>query len=116
MTARELYDFLNSYTEIYSSDFNDIQNAVIDYMNDNQDFSLEYLFEDYVDYETIEYMAKDMLKEEEGLIRLYYFLGDANIASNDLWHIDGYGNLQDITQDDVRFLVEEIQEELKREL
>lgn len=95
----------------YEESYNNLYNAVIDYMNETQDFSLEYLFEDIIDYYTAEEIAKSEL-EKGGLIRLYYFLGDANL-NNSLFRIDGYGNLEDIFKDDLDNLKEEILENLK---
>lgn len=40
------YDYEDTYTKLY--------NACIDYMNETQDWSLEYIFEDYIDYYTAE--------------------------------------------------------------
>ena len=44
------YDYEENYRELY--------NTITDYMNDTQDFDLEYLFEDFIDYETAEEIAK----------------------------------------------------------
>lgn len=96
------FDYLETYNELY--------NTVIDYMNDTQDFSLDYFFEDFVDYETAEVIAKSEM-EKGGLIRMYYFLGDANM-NNELFRIDGYGNLKDITIVDLNNLKEDILKEL----
>ena len=64
------------------------------------------MFEDIIDYEIAEEQAKYEL-ENGGLIRLYYFLGNANL-NNDIFRIDGYGNLQDIELSDLDYLKEEI--------
>ena len=97
------YDYDETYTNLY--------NTCIDYMNNTQDWSLEYLFEDFIDYETAELYAKQQL-EDGGLIRLYYFLGDANL-NNDLFKINGYGNLTDVYKDDLEWLKDEILNTLK---
>ena len=44
------YDYEDTYNKLY--------NTCIDYMNDTQDFDLEYLFEDYIDYKLAEERAK----------------------------------------------------------
>lgn len=92
------YDYEEYYTELY--------NATVDYMNDTQDFDFEYLFEDIIDYDSAEEYAKQEL-ENGGLLRLYYFLGDANL-NNDMFRINGYGNLTDIYKDDLDYIKEEI--------
>lgn len=92
------YDYYETYTQLI--------NTTIDYMNETQDWDFDYLFEDFLDYEIAEEQAKYEL-ENGGLARLYYFLGNAN-CNNDLFKIDGYGNLQDIYKDDLDYLKEQI--------
>lgn len=100
------YDYDGYYTEL--------RNTIIDYENDTQDWDFDYLFEDFVDYEIVEEQAKHEL-ENGGLIRLYYFLGNANL-NNDIFRIDGYGNLQDIEKDDLDYLKEEILNNIEEKL
>ena len=69
--------------------------------------------DDILDYDTAELIAKREL-ETGGLVRLYYFLGDANCC-NDIFRINGYGNLEDFTRQDVRELKQMILDELKDE-
>lgn len=92
------FDYEDTYTNLY--------NTVIDYENDTQDWDFEYLFEDYVSYDLAEDIAKNEL-ENGGLVRLYYFLGDANL-NNDMFRINGYGNLEDINKEDLEYLKDEI--------
>lgn len=94
----------------YEESYNNLYNTCVDYMNDSQDFSLEYLFEEIVSYDYVEEMAKSEL-EHGGLVRLYYFLGNAN-CNNYIFRINGYGNLEDITKDDLDNLKQEILDEL----
>lgn len=97
------YDFEEVYTNLY--------NTCIDYMNDTQTWDFEYLFDDIIDYEFAEERAKYEL-EKGGLIRLYYFLGDANL-NNDIFKINGYGNLEDITKEDLEYLKDNILEKVE---
>lgn len=92
------YDYAETYEQLY--------NTIIDYQNETQEFDFEYLFEDIVYYELAEEIAKREL-EEGGLLRLYYFLGSANL-NNDIFKIDGYGNLDDLELDDLQYIKEEI--------
>ena len=94
------YDYDETYTNLL--------NATIDYQNETQDWCFEELFNDIIDYELAEEYAKHEL-EQGGLIRLYYFLGDANL-NNELFRIDGYGNLTDIDKDDLEYIKEQILE------
>ena len=94
------YDYDTYYTELL--------NTTIDYQNETQDWCFEYLFTDIIDYEIAEDVAKSEL-ENGGLIRLYYFLGDANL-NNEIFKLDGYGNLTDINKDDLDYIKEQILE------
>lgn len=100
------YDYEKSYTDLY--------NTVIDYMNETQDSDFEYLFDDIIDYEMAEERAKYEL-ESGGLVRLYYFLGDVN-CNNDIFKIDGYGNLAEIHIDDLEDLKQEIIDKINEKL
>ena len=100
------YDYEESYTNLY--------NTVIDYMNDTQDFDLEYLFEDFIDYETAEEIARNELNNG-GLIRLQYYLGDTNL-NDEIFKLDGYGNLENIDIDDLNNLKDEILENIDNKL
>lgn len=100
------YNYEESYTNLY--------NTVIDYMNDTQDFDLEYLFENFIDYETAEEIAKNEL-QNGGLVRLRYYLGDVNL-NDEIFKLDGYGNLENITIDDLNNLKDEILENINNKL
>lgn len=97
------YDYEETYARLL--------NATIDYQNDTQDWRFEEMFQNIIDYEIAEGQAKYEL-EQGGLIRLYYFLGDANL-NNQVFKIDGYGNLTDITKDDLQCIKDEILEEIE---
>lgn len=97
------YDYEENYCNLY--------NACIDYENDTQNFDFDYLFEDFISYDMAEEIAKNEI-DQGGLKRLYYFLGDANL-NNDIFKINGYGNLEDVTIDDFKYLKEEILEIIK---
>lgn len=116
MTLQELRNAIESIEITYDYDetYSKLYNTVIDYMNDSQDFSFEYLFEDFIDYDFAEEMARHEL-DEGGLIRLYYFLGDCNL-NNSLFRIDGYGNLTDVDKSDLDYLKEEILDAIDEEL
>lgn len=100
------YDYEESYTNLY--------NTVIDYMNDTQNFDLEYLFEDFIYYETAEEIAKNEL-QNGGLVRLRYYIGDVNI-NDEIFKLDGYGNLENITIDDLNNLKDELLENINGKL
>lgn len=97
------YDYQQVYTNLY--------NACIDYMNETQNWDFEYLFDDIIDYDLAEERAKFEL-ESGGLLRLYYFLGTANI-NRDIFRIDAYGNLEDVTKTDLEDLKQEILDKIE---
>lgn len=90
------------YEEVYC----DLKNAVTDYMNDTQDWDFDTIGEDIIDYDFAEEQAKHEL-ENGGLLRLYYYLGDAYLNS-DLFKINGYGNLENVDIEDLKNMKEEI--------
>lgn len=98
----ESIDITYNYEEVYC----ELKNAIIDYMNDTQDWKFEYIGENIIDYEMAEEQAKHEL-ENGGLLRLYYYLGDANLNSN-LFKINGYGNLENVYIEDLQDMREEI--------
>lgn len=105
---RELKEIVENIeiTYDYEETYCNLKNAVIDYMNDTQDWDFDYIGEDIIDYELAEEQTKHEL-EQGGLIRLYYFLGDVNL-NNNLFKVDGYGNLQDLEKTDLEYMKEEI--------
>lgn len=104
----ELKNELESIESTYDYDgyYTQLRNAVIDYENESQDWDLDGFFEEYVDYEIAEEIAKHEL-ETGGLIRLYYFMGDANF-NNEIFRIDGYGNLTNVDKDDLDCLKDDL--------
>lgn len=115
----ELLDLLEKIESIeidydYELEYNTLYNYVIDYMNETQDFRLEYIFEDYIDYDTAEDMAKHEL-ETGGLSRLHFFLGNARVwGADSLFRIDGYGNLTNVDKEDVEMIKDQLTEDIKQ--
>ena len=108
---RELKERIENIESSYDKE---LYNATVNYMNDTQDFDFEYLFEDIIDYDLAEDYAKQEL-ENGGLTRLYYFLGDANL-NNNMFKIDGYGNLENIDKSDLDYIKEELLNEIDRKI
>lgn len=102
---KEIVENIN-VTYDYEESYCNLKNAIIDYMNTTQDWDFDYIGEDIIDYELAEEQAKHEL-EQGGLARLYYYLGDANF-NNNLFKVDGYGNLQDLEKTDLEYMKEEI--------
>lgn len=108
MDLKELKNKIEGIEITYNYDecYGELYNACIDYMNDTQNFDLDYLFEEFISYNEAEERAKYEL--ENGLERLYYFLGDTKISNNILFRINVYGNLENISKEDLEMLKEEI--------
>ena len=75
---------LENYNITVEDAYNELFNACMDY-----DYSLEDIFQDYIDYDTANELARQEL-EDGGLYRLYYFLGDVNFGTAELMRINGY--------------------------
>lgn len=71
------------------------------------DFDGEDMLYDYIRIEDAEEMAKDQL-ETGWLARLYYFMGDVNWNCVDLVHLDGYGNCEEATSDDLIDIIDDV--------
>lgn len=95
----------------YDEYYTELRNATIDYMNETQTWEFDDMFNDIIDYEIAEDQAKHEL-ENGGLVRLYYFLGDANL-NNELFKVDGYGNLTDIDKSDLDYIKNEILDKIE---
>lgn len=99
----EKIDITFDYDETYTN----LRNAIIDYENETQDWGFEYLFEDFIDYDLAEERAKWEL-ENGGLERLKYYINDTRFYNEEIFRIDGYGNLANIHKDDLEYLKSEI--------
>lgn len=106
-----VYNYEKDEDEIYT----EIYNKVIDYMNETQDWNLEEFFNDYVDYDYAEEMAKAEI-DNGGLLRLTYFLGDTHFYNESLFKINGYGNLENVNRDDLETLKEELLDNIEDEI
>ena len=90
--------------------------------DDNSDFQEAVenrgIFDDFIDRDTLEEMAKHELNEG-GLDRLYAFMPEDYGPSHDYFRIDGYGNCQNIDTADIENLKSELldcAEDLENEL
>jgi len=112
----ELREKINNIEVSYDYDgtYNELYDAVNDYCNEVQDWELDSVFvsEDganyIIDYDYAEEEAKGIL-ENDGLVRLYYWMGDCNFNDN-LFYVNGYGNLEALTIERLQELKDEILE------
>ena len=109
MDLKELKDKIEKIEITYDYDetYSNLYNTCIEYMNETQDFDLDYLFEEFINYEEAEERTKYEL-ENYGLERLTYFLGDVSFYMANLFRINGYGNLENITKEDLEMLKEDL--------
>lgn len=103
-------DYISDAEEIYYK----LYDLWMDYLCDTNDYEMEYIFNDICTYELAEDIAKNEL-ETGGLIRLYYFLGNANL-NNNLFKVNGYGNLEDLDKSDVEYIKRELIYNLEKDL
>lgn len=92
------YDLENTYC--------DLINATIDYQNDTQDWQFEWIFEEYIDDETLKYMVENQLKEL-GVWAVINLLDDIKNECG-IYKIDAYGYGHDITSSDLEDIKEQI--------
>ena len=111
MTIEELKEQIENVEIDYPLDESYVAliNPVIDYMNDTQDFSLEYLFDDFTDREMVSCYIRE---NADDLDRLYYYLGDVDLR-DELFVTDAYGNLRSIDTTDLEDLKENILRDIK---
>lgn len=92
----------------YEKTFSELKNTVIDYMNETNDYTLDEYFNDYIDGETVEGIIKNDLNEGNGLARIGCFLTGVKLSNTDLFKLNGYGNLENITIEDLQNLKSEL--------
>lgn len=106
----ELKERLSGQT--YEENYRDLVNTLIDYDNEAQDTL--YLYDsmretvEFVDDEIMEYLIKDC---DNDIDRLRCFIGDTH--SDYIYKLDGYGNLENVTDDDFEHCIDNAIEQLK---
>lgn len=71
------------------------------------DFGWEDYLSDYLTIDAAEERAKRQL-EDGWLARLYYFMWDVNWNTANLIHLDGYGNCEEVTSDDLIDIIDDV--------
>ena len=106
----ELKERLSGQT--YEENYCDLVNTLIDY--DNEAHDKLYLYDsmretvEFVDDEIMEYLIKEC---DNDIDRLRCFIGDAH--SDYIYKLNGYGNLENVTDDDFIYCVDAAIERLK---
>ena len=90
----------------YEQTYCNLINATIDYENDTQTWDFEYIFEDYIDDEILQYQIEYSLKEF-GVWAVKNLLsgitGDCGI-----YKVDAYGYGYDIEKEDLEYIKKQI--------
>lgn len=114
-TIKKLEEIKDNLNYDNSENYANIINTLIDYDNDAQDEV--YLYDnivqliDIVDDETLQYYVDYQIKTF-GQDRYFYMFNQVNNICG-VYVIDGYGNLRDITQDDLIEMIDESIDRLK---
>ena len=75
-------------------DFDSDINSMWDLINFCNDNGLDGYLDEYLSYDA----AEDFLKTQEGLARIWYCIRGIKNPQADWFRIDGYGNLEDMTE------------------
>ena len=94
-------EWLSDFWELYNLTVNDVNGA-------------EELFEDYIDIDVLEDWTMHELKEY-GVERLQYFLPE-RISYEDVFRVDGYGNIQNVDSSDLDYVKEELIKLIKEQM
>ena len=96
----------DDYTwEDFDSDINSMWD-LISFCDDN---NMEGYMDNYLDYER----ASEYVQNEDGLARIWYCIRDISDPQAEWFHLDGYGNLENLTSS-LQELKEEIWEEFEK--
>lgn len=79
------------------------------------DFIDELIFQEFIDMETMDDLMRQQAHGWETATDLYFRLGGIDDISEDLFKIDGYGYIRNITKDDMECLILDIEREIELE-
>lgn len=106
---KEIEEIEISYN--YEETYCNLINATIDYQNETQTWDFEYIFEEYIDDELLQYQVEYNLKEY-GVWAVRNLLDDIKEECG-IYRIDAYGYGHDITKGDLEDIKEEILQVIK---
>lgn len=105
-TIQNIRERLDCYNIGVAEAYSSLYNAAMDY-----DYGLEDIFQDYIDEDTAEDMARHEI-EQGWLARIYYFLGDVNPMTCELYKINGYWNLEEASYSDIEMIIDELEDRI----
>ena len=104
---KSLNEIKENITYASEEDYKKIYNAC-----SNDDDILDYLYEQ--NYVTSEDEDRVISENSDSIDRLRYFIGDTYSA--EIYRLDGYGNLENVTGDDLQGLCDDLVKELKSQI
>ena len=104
---KSLNEIKENITYASEEDYKKIYNAC-----SNDDDILDYL--DEQNYVTSEDEDRVISENSDSIDRLRYFIGDTYSA--EIYRLDGYGNLENVTGDDLQGLCDDLVKELKSQI
>lgn len=104
---KSLNEIKENITYASEEDYKKIYNAC-----SNDDDILDYL--DEQNYVTSEDEDRIISENSDSIDRLRYFIGDTYSA--EIYRLDGYGNLENVTGDDLQGLCDDLVKELKSQI
>lgn len=119
-TINELKEIKNTLSYDNEENYRRMINTLIEYDNEAQDDLYLYdtineLYE-FVDDELLTYHIEN-IKDSYGyydLTRLRYFIN--NTYDDSIYYLDGYGNLENVTTDDISYCIDEAIEKLEESI
>lgn len=114
-TIKKLEEVKNNLSYDNEKNYVNMINTMIDYDNEAQDDL--YLYDtaqelvEFVNDEILKYLIE---KNSDSLSRLRYFIN--NTDDDNIYKLDGYGNLENVDIDDFEFCIDEIITKLKESL
>lgn len=107
MNMKNFYEDICNVTINYDEDVRDVYNQLYSICkNYENECDCTELFNDFIDSDIAEQIACTEL-ENSGLLRLKCFIGNCYL-DEDLFRLDGYGNLENVTVDTLENLREDI--------
>ena len=119
-TIEELKEIKNTLSYDNGENYKNMINTLIDYDNEAQDNL--YLYDtiqemyNFVDDELLTYHIEN-IKDSYGyydLARLKIFIN--NTYDDGIYHLDGYGNLENVTTEDISYCIDEAIEKLEESM
>ena len=74
------------------------------------EYSIQYKFDEYISIDLINCMIEDKSTGWETIEDIYFRIRNIDFMNENIFYIDAYGNLRNITKEDMEILFDEIYE------